>query len=110
MAKRKFKKYSTQDKVNYHKKRINDKSLSEDQRFYSHSWLSGFTDNYADHNLKALKREYSDRKAKGKVSKSENIMYQATIRGTSERVNIQDPFVKQDIDKHFGVSKKDLHK
>lgn len=110
MAKRKFKKYSTQDKVNYHKKRINDKSLSEDQRLYSRTWLSGFLDNYADHNLKALKREYSDRKAKGKLYKSENIMYQATIRGTSERVNIQDPFVKQDIDKHFGVSKKDLYK
>ena len=39
MAKKRYKKYSTQDKVNYHKKRINDKSLSEDQRFYSHSWL-----------------------------------------------------------------------
>lgn len=110
MAKRKFKKYSTQDKVNYHKKRINDKSLSEDQRFYSRLWLGGFIYNYPDHNLKALKREYSDRKAKGIVSKSENIMYQAMIRGTSERVNIQDTFVRQNIDKHFGVSKKDLYK
>ena len=119
MAKRKFKKYSTQDKVNYHKKRINDKSLSEDQRFYSRTWLSGFLDNYADNNSKALKNEYSYRKAKGKLSKDEHIMYQADIRGTSERAKLkpEDYFMdgcRGDIDKmiskKFGISMDDLYK
>ena len=50
MAKRKFKKYSTQEKVTYYKNRMYDRSISEDQRFYSRTWLSGFLDNYADNN------------------------------------------------------------
>lgn len=119
MAKRKFKKYSTQDKVNYHKKRINDKSLSEDQRFYSRTWLSGFLDYYADHNSKALKNEYSKRKAQGKLSKGEHIMYQADIRGTAERakLKLKDYFmdgcggnVDKMISKKFGISNDDLYR
>ena len=117
MAKRKFKKYSTQDKVNYHKKRINDKSLSEDKRYYSRTWLSGFLDRHADYNSKVAKREYSDRKIKGKVSKDEHIMYQATIRGTTERAKLKpdDYYIEglggdpqRMIRKKYGISQDDL--
>ena len=119
MAKKRYKKYSTQDKVNYHKNRMYDRSISEDQRLYSRTWLSGFLDNHADHNSKALKNEYSKRKAQGKLYKSEHIMYQADIRGTSERAKLKpkDYFMdgcKGDTDKmiskKFGISKDDLYK
>lgn len=119
MAKKRFKKYSTQDKVTYHKNRLNDKSISEDQRFYSWTWLSGFLDNHAVNNSEALKNEYSFKKTKVKLSKDEHIMYQADIRGTSERakLKIEDYFMdgcKGDTDKmiskKFGISKNDLYK
>ena len=119
MAKRKFKKYSTQDKVTYHKNRMNDKSISDDQRFYSRTWLSGFLDNYADNNSKAAKNEYSYRKAKGKLSKDEHIFYQANIRGTTERAKLEPEDFFMDgckgdagnmISKKYGISKDDLYK
>lgn len=117
MAKKRFKKYSTQDKVNYHKKRINDKSLSEDQRYYSRTWLSGFLDSHADFNNQSLKRGYANRKAHGKLSKDEHIMYQASIRGTSERAKLKtdDYYIEglggdpqRMIRKKYGISQDDL--
>lgn len=83
--KRRWKKFTTQEKVNYHKSRINDPSLSENQRFYSRSWLDGFLDDHADMNYHAAKDEYSSRKSRGKLSKSQHIIYQSYIRGTAER-------------------------
>lgn len=118
MAKRKFKKYSTQDKVTYHKNRMYDRSISEDQRFYSRTWLFGFLDNHADHNSKALKNEYSKRKVQDRLSKSDHISYQADIRGTSERakLKIKDYFmdgcggdVSKMISKKFGISPEDIY-
>ena len=108
MAKRKFKKYSTQDKVFYHFKRINDNSLSEDKRFYSTSWLSGFVHKYAEHNPKELKREYSERKANGKLSKDEHIFYQATIRGASERAKAKNAADDAEVRRFYGVTKYDV--
>lgn len=63
MAKRRFKYYSIEQKVEYHKKRLNSPRATDNQRCCSRFWLDGFNDRNYRNNLSATRKELERRKS-----------------------------------------------
>lgn len=62
------KKYTFEQRADFHKKRINNTNVSETKQCYSRNWLDGYTDTYAEYNYKAVCAEIEQKK--GYVPKS----------------------------------------
>ncbi len=63
MAKRGFKHYSIEQKVEYHKNRLNSPRATDNQRCRSRFWLDGFNDRNYRNNLLATRKELERRKS-----------------------------------------------
>lgn len=59
---RQRKKYSVSERVDYHKKRVQDPKVSEGKKIYSREWLGGFNDKHAENNYAAVCSEIQKRK------------------------------------------------
>lgn len=66
------KRYNLNDRLKFHKNRVNNPNISEGKRIYSRHWLDGFTDSHAKNNYSAICCEI-DRK-KGRCSRTESIV------------------------------------
>lgn len=78
--KRSGKKFTVQEKANYHKDRARDPYLSKEKREYSRIWLEAFRRPMSDEKLNSLDIEYNELK-KLQLSKEDHIYYKATLRG-----------------------------
>lgn len=57
-------KYSAAEIAAYHKKRLEDPNVSENQKCYSRNWLDGFNDRFARNNYSAVCTELKYKKGK----------------------------------------------
>lgn len=80
------KKFSFSDKVNYHKARLNNSSVSENKKIYSRHWLAGSTDPHAKFNYASV---CEDLKHKKFHSRGERIMYTAYRNGLKANLDSQ---------------------
>ena len=55
MAKKK--RYSVDERANYHRKRISSSAVCDNKYLYSDQWLRGYKDEYASQNLRAVNAE-----------------------------------------------------
>ena len=65
------KKYSVSARADYHRSRMVSSTASENQRYYSRSWIDGYTDSHARENFGAVCSEIAARK--GCLTRSERI-------------------------------------
>ncbi|MCD8308426.1 MAG: hypothetical protein LUD19_01130 [Clostridia bacterium] len=80
MAKKNKKQYTAEQKYQYHKQRMNDKSVSENKRIYSRAWVTGFCDPYAKENLSPTIAEYE--RNKKYMDRGSKAHWQGDINGT----------------------------
>lgn len=57
-----YNKYSIEQKVAYHKRRLVDNKVSDNKKCYSKNWLDGYLDEHARNNYNAVCHEIKSRK------------------------------------------------
>ncbi len=55
--------YSPQERLAYHQKRVSSKTATENQRTYSRHFVKGYNDPHGGHNLYPTLNEYEEKKA-----------------------------------------------
>lgn len=91
MLKRKFKRYTVAEKLAYHTRRKDDKSLTVEQRCRSRNWVDGYNDRFYKNNLIAIKNELEFRKIDKSASNRDycNNILKPCIRGMEARVKAE---------------------
>lgn len=82
-SRRKLIQYSTEDKVKYH---LSRKDQKDRKGSYSRSWLDGFSDSYAAHNVSAYDSEYKSRRRQGIKFNNYDALLLAARKGCSTRL------------------------
>lgn len=104
MAKKK-RKFSIEERAEYHSNRLKNPSVSENKKLYSRHWLYGFKDTHAKTNLSSLRSEKEYRKKIGQYDKSASCMYNGSIAGTKARIDLGSVIFNSDKEKwlnHLG--------
>lgn len=83
----KKKKYTIQERAEYHKKRINSFDSSIRAKSYSMSWLEGYNDSYAKQNYSAVCSEINARKKNGRLTRNESAVLYGFKNGLKARLS-----------------------
>ncbi len=86
-SKNQRKKYSVNERVEYHKKRINSFDSSIRAKSYSMSWLEGYNDSYAKQNYSAVCSEITARKKNGRLTRNESAVLYGFKNGLKARLS-----------------------
>lgn len=91
MAKRKYKRYTIAEKLDYHTKRKDSEKATVNQRCRSREWCDGYNDRHYKNNLIAAQGEFDRRK--GDKSKDNrdycNNILKPYIRGMKARSEVE---------------------
>lgn len=79
------KKYTVEQRANFHKRRVNNTKVSENKQCYSRNWLDGYTDTHAENNYKAVCAEIKQKK--GHVSKPYSIVLHGYRNGLKAQLD-----------------------
>lgn len=88
MAKKKKRKFSIEERAEYHSNRLNDPNVSENKKVYSRYWIHGFKDTHAKTNLSSYRGEKKYRKEMGQLDRSEACMFNGVIAGAKARIGL----------------------
>lgn len=67
------KKYTVQERAEYHEKRANSYDVSLRKKSYSKNWLEGYNDSYAKQNYVAVCSEITAKKKNGGLLRNEAV-------------------------------------
>lgn len=87
--KNKFKRYSVNEKLAYHSKRVNSDKATENSKTRSRHWLSGFKDNRWRDNLSATQNELNARKGDKRAADYNNNVLRPCINGMKARAEYE---------------------
>ena len=87
--KHKFKRYSVNEKLAYHSKRVNSDKATENQKTRSRHWLRGFKDNYWQNNLPATQDELDRMKHKKGEADYCNNLLRPVVNGMKARAKYE---------------------